>query len=411
MIVYKFGGASVNDAEAIRRAAAIIQQVKEPCVVVISAIGKTTNKLENALTLHQQGKDYIPNLDEIINEHRQIRQELNIPDDDVFSSKCEELFRVFSSANHDDHSGALYSRVVSWGELMSTRIMYDYLKGRMPAVQLLDARDVVKTQQRFKNAEIAWSLTEKMIRSAWKSASDLVITQGFIGSSELGETTTLGREGSDYTASIFAYCLDADAVTTWKDVDGILTGDPKRFDQVQILPMLSYQEASELTYYGAKVIHPKTIQPLADKHIPLFVRSFLDKNTPGTIISDTADQTQYPCIILKENQMLLTLHSRNLSFIDEKKISVVFHLISISGISLNLIQMGATSLTLCVDNANQEAFYLTESLSKDFRVRYNDNLELITIKNYTPDVIEQVSAKREILFEQVSRTTCQIIVR
>ena len=420
MKVFKFGGASVNSANAVRNMAQIVQKHlgSTPLVVVISAMGKTTNLLEklvpgstditSAKQLRQQLENY----------HREIASAL-MPDNKSIQDKISELLAdldglCITLPADVEHYNYNYDQVVSHGELLSTTIIADYLNSLGIKTLWADARKLVRTNTHYREGRVDWEATQEAIKNLEfkiKNSCQVVLTQGFIGGTADGHTTTLGREGSDYSAAILAYCLEAESITIWKDVPGFLNADPKFFADTVKINQIPYNEAIELAYYGASVIHPKTVKPIQNKNIPLFIQSFITPDSEGSSIGNyQAINPETPLYIFKNNQILLSILPRDYSFIAEDNLQVIFGLLNELGIRVNLMQNSALSFSICVDNNPQRIGVLIERLRNMFRVRYNENLQLITIRYYTQAVIDSIVAGRPILLEQRSRTTEQLIV-
>lgn len=420
MKVFKFGGASVNSANAVRNMAQIVQKHlgSTPLVVVVSAMGKTTNLLEklvpgstditSAKQLRQQLEDY----------HREIASAL-MPDNKGIQDKISELLAdldglCITLPADVEHYNYNYDQVVSHGELLSTTIIADYLNSLGIKTLWADARKLVRTNTHYREGRVDWEATQEAIKNLEfkiKNSCQVVLTQGFIGGTADGHTTTLGREGSDYSAAILAYCLEAESITIWKDVPGFLNADPKFFADTVKINQIPYNEAIELAYYGASVIHPKTVKPIQNKNIPLFIQSFITPDSEGSSIGNyQAINPETPLYIFKNNQILLSILPRDYSFIAEDNLQVIFGLLNELGIRVNLMQNSALSFSICVDNNPQRIGVLIERLRNMFRVRYNENLQLITIRYYTQAVIDSIVAGRPILLEQRSRTTEQLIV-
>jgi aspartate kinase len=421
MKVFKFGGASVNSADAVRNMAQIVQTHMEsaPLVVVVSAMGKTTNLLEKLVpgiacddkaALRQQLNDY----------HRSIASTL-MPDNKDVQHKIDALLtsldNLCASLPADiDHYNYNYDQVVSHGELLSTTIIAEYLNSLGINTLWTDARQLIKTDAHYREGRVDWQATQQAVLQLKQSnnqaikQSQVILTQGFIGSTD-GGTTTLGREGSDYSAAIIAYCLKAESITIWKDVPGFLNADPKFFADTVKISQIPYNEAIELAYYGASVIHPKTVKPIQNMGIPLYIRSFITPEAEGSSIGNyrTIVPTT-PLYIFRNNQILLSILPRDYSFIAEDNLQVIFGILNELGIRVNLMQNSALSFSICVDNNPQLVPTLIEKLNNMFRVRYNENLQLITIRYYTQKVIDHIVAGRPILLEQRSRTTEQLIV-
>lgn len=421
MKVFKFGGASVNSADAVRNMADIVQSHLEPTpmVVVVSAMGKTTNLLEKL----------VPGAGTQSNEMKQLRQQLEdyhrsvatalMPDNKGVQHKIDTLLAdldmLCSSLPADvEHYNYNYDQVVSHGELLSTTIIADYLNTLGINAVWADVRNFIRTDNHYREGRVNWDTTMVKCRQLESMLKEhqVVLTQGFISETTYGGyTTTLGREGSDYTAAILAYCLDAESVTIWKDVPGFLNADPKFFPDTVKISQIPYNEAIELAYYGASVIHPKTVKPIQNKGIPLYIRSFLTPEAEGSSIGDyTTITPETPLYIFANNQILLSILPRDYSFIAEDNLQVIFGILNELGIRVNLMQNSALSFSICINNHPQLVCPLIERLNHMFRVRYNDNLQLITIRYYTQQVIDRIVAGRPILLEQRSRTTEQIIV-
>lgn len=419
MKVFKFGGASVNSADAVRNMAHIVQNHLEsaPLVVVVSAMGKTTNLLEKL----------VPGIASD-NEHKALRQRLEdyhidivkslIPNDKSIVNKVYTLLHQLDSTiatlqSDSEHYNYNYDQVVSFGELISTTIIAHYLNHLGINTLWEDARQCIVTDNHHREGRVDWESTRG---ECWRlkdnaTGYQVVVTQGFIGATSDLKTTTLGREGSDYSAAILAYCLDAESVTIWKDVPGFLNADPKFFANTVKISQIPYNEAIELAYYGASVIHPKTVKPIQNKGIPLYIRSFITPEADGSSIGDYKTIVpETPLYIFKNNQILLSILPRDYSFIAEDNLQVIFGILSKIGIRVNLMQNSALSFSICIDNNPQLVAPLIEELKNMFRVRYNQNLQLITIRYYTQEVIDRIVAGRPILLEQRSRTTEQLIV-
>lgn len=421
--VYKFGGASVKDAQAVKNVAQILTRYADAnTVVVVSAMGKSTNALEKILKLSLNG-DYAElnnRVDELYDYHSRIASELFVqPDAPVFEylkSWKQELRKVVAQVAQQKYDIA-YDAVVSFGELISTKIVAEYLKIFCNDSQWMDAREMIFTDNRHRDAYINWALTEQMIQNKIGSffegkEKSIVITQGFIGMAIDGMTSTLGREGSDFSAAILAYCLKASDVTIWKDVPGILNADPKLFPDAVMLNHISYREAVELTYYGASVIHPKTIKPLENARIQLRVKSFVSPSDPGSLIDAHGhDDAKVPSYIIKFNQILLSLHPKDFSFINEENLSSIFSVFAEFNIRIRLMQNSAISFSLCFDHDDYKLSGLIERLQQDFTVRYNENVELITIRHYNEDSVVNFLKNKKLLMEQRSRATWQMITK
>lgn len=423
MRVFKFGGASVNSADAVRNMAHIVQMHLEssPLVVVVSAMGKTTNLLEKLVPGVANSESRTSDFESLESYHRGIAAELMPGNMDVqhkIDTLLASLDSLCSTLPADaEHYNYNYDQVVSHGELLSTTIIADYLNHLGIKTLWEDARELVITDDHYREGRVEWAATEKRLKEEcgkWY-AYKVILTQGFIGGTSDDErgsaTTTLGREGSDYSAAIMAYCLGAESVTIWKDVPGFLNADPKYFADTVKIGQIPYNEAIELAYYGASVIHPKTVKPIQNKGIPLYIRSFVTPEAEGSSIGDYRSLApETPLYIFRNDQILLSILPRDYSFIAEDNLQVIFGILSRIGVRVNLMQNSALSFSLCVDNNPQLVGRLIEELKSMFRVRYNDNLQLITIRYYTQPVIDSIVAGRPVLLEQRSRITVQVVV-
>jgi len=410
--VLKFGGVSIKDAESISNVITILNTYRNDNVVVVfSALGKVTNMLEELVDLYVNRSLLVTDkLEEIKQKHYNIINNFFLKDNeiyDVVDNLFLEIEWVLEEESNIDFSYD-YDQIVSIGELLSSNIMSSLLKLNNFDNSLIDARDIIKTDNQHQNAKINWNLTETSIKE--KVVKFPVVTQGFIGCTSENFTTTLGREGSDFTAAILAYVLDACKLIIWKDVNGVLNADPRFFNKTMLLDNISFTEAIELAFYGAKVIHPKTIQPLQKKGIPLQVRSFIDIENKGTLINDTEQSNNVPSYIVKENQVLISISDNDLSFIVEKHLSWIFSLLSKYNIRLNLMQNSAVSFSICIDNNKHKVPKFINELSKRFSIYYNECLTLYTIRHYTDSSIEFITKDKKILLEQKSRNTVQFVI-
>jgi aspartate kinase len=416
MKIFKFGGASVKDAEGVKNVLSVLQKVgHDDVLLVISAMGKTTNALEVVIKHYfEKSPELKASIQEVRKYHNQILLELFEDDKHpVFKAvnlHFEEL-DYFLSHNKSPNYNFVYDQVVSYGEIISTTLVSHYFNYSGLKNNWLDVRQFIKTDATYRDAIVDWEQTQKFISKNVKKKA-LNITQGFLGSDENNFTTTLGREGSDYTAAIFAYCLNAESVTIWKDVPGVLNADPRYFENAILLNQISYREAIELAFYGASVIHPKTLQPLQRKEIPLFVKSFVNPLLPGTRVYKGADlEPQTSCFIVKKNQLLIFLSSIDFSFIMEENISEIFALFHQYKVKVSLIQNTAISFSVCIEDKFGNFPELKSILSKKFKVAYNENVSLYTIRHFTEKAAQMVEENKTVLVKQISRETLQIVTK
>ncbi|EHQ26075.1 aspartate kinase [Mucilaginibacter paludis] len=418
MQVYKFGGASVKDASGIINLSEIVRKNREtPLLIVVSAMGKTTNALEKLTRAYvDQADDMQFIFEEIKQYHYEILHQLFAPNHAVFDeveNTFVEIEWTIEDEPHDDFD-FIYDQIVSIGELVSTRIVNAYLNKAGIASQWLDVRGYIHTDNTYREGKVDWAKTKQSIQQDVPALlqKGVVVTPGFLGGTSENFTTTLGREGSDYTASIFAACLNADSVTIWKDVPGVLNADPKLFEATVKYDELSYAEAIEMTYYGASVIHPKTIKPLQNAKIPLLVKPFLHPEEPGTIISETQHIVfNTPVIIVKQNQVLLSISTKDYSFISEDHLSEIFGLFASTHTKVNIMQNSAVSFTVCFDDAPEKFEKLMLGLQPAFRVKYNTELSLITVRHYKQGLLKELTTGKIVLLEQISRNTVQMVVK
>jgi aspartate kinase len=423
--VFKFGGASVKDADSVRNVAAILRNhAPEKLLVIVSAMGKTTNALEKALHAWYENDERLSAfIEDTITYHQEIINALFPDKSHPAHFKTNLLFgelegHLFTppSLNYDFD----YDQVVSFGELISTTIISEFLESEGFNSQWFDVRDMIRTDGNWREGKVDWETSEKLIREKagafLKNPSKkpaIVLTQGFLGSTAEGFTTTLGREGSDYSAAIFAYALDAEEMVIWKDVPGLLNADPKYFSVTEKLASISYREAIELSYYGATIIHPKTIKPLQNKDIPLRIKSFVHPEEEGSIIhQDTTSDNLIPSFIFKVDQVLISIIPKDFSFIDELSLSEILAVFARNSIHISLMQNSAISFSVCVDNNERKLSQLFDELGKNYKIRYNKGLELITIRHYDQATIDRVMEDgKSILLEMKSRLTAQFVVR
>jgi aspartate kinase len=419
--VHKFGGASVRDAASVKNAASIIKSLPgEHLVIVVSAMGKTTNALEKVLESHfNKNGNKQQLIDEVETFHLRIIDELFPSGHEALKNTVHNYIAEISWAMEEDSGKGynfLYDQVVSVGELISSAILSACLNATGIEVKWTDARNFIRTDETWREGKILWEETcaeiQQHVSGSFQSGSRIILTQGFIGCTSENYTTTLGREGSDYTAAILAYCLPAESVTIWKDVPGVLSADPRYFQDYVRFEEISYHDAIELTYYGATVIHPKTIKPLENKNIPLYVRSFNNPQSKGTQINrDSTTRPKVPSFILKPDQILISISARDFSFIAEANLSELFSLFARHKAKINLMQNSAISFTVCLDNDRMKIPSLLEDLKKNYSVLFNEHLNLYTVRHYFPSTIETLYKEKEVLLEQRSRTTAQLVIR
>jgi aspartate kinase len=416
MKVYKFGGASVKDAQGIRNLAKIVTREKDNLAVVVSAFGKTTNALEMVLKAWMENDPkYRDHLDNVYSYHASVAGELFSAADpvrDKIADSFAGLGKYLKSTKRSSWDFE-YDQIVSYGEVWSTIIVAEFLRQAGIDTLWVDARKCLLTDTRYRDANIMWDESSEQVNKVFNfKTSSVIVTQGFIGANREGWTTTLGREGSDYTAAVLASMLDADSVTVWKDVPGLLNADPKWLSDAEKMEEISYKEAVEMTFSGAKVIHPKTIKPLHNKNIPLHVRSFLDPDAPGTVVkADATLRKVMPVYIRKEKQLLISILPKDFSFVMGDNLSRIFQSFNTFGIKVNLVEASAISINVCVDDERPKVDALLGDLKNDYSVFYNEDLEMLSIRHYTPGAIKRITSGREILLEQKARSTVRFVVR
>ena len=418
MKVFKFGGASIKDAAAIRQVASILDPYKgQPIIIVISALGKTTNALEAVTHEYFNKTGKAPELfDALKRTHFEILSGLfsnsHHPVYDELNNTFVEIEWILEDPPIENYD-YLYDQIVSIGEMAATKMVSAYLQEMQIPVHWLDVRDCIRTDNTYREGKVDWPLTEKNIVQIIPPllSNQFVVTQGFLGGTSENYTTTLGREGSDYTAAIFAYALNAEEVTIWKDVPGIMTGDPKRFDNVVRLEEISYTEAIEMTYYGAKVIHPKTIKPLQNKNIPMVVRPFDHPEGPGTKISETESTFLPPIVVVESDQALLEIATRDFSFVAEEHLSEIFSRVATHRIKVNSMRNTALSFMLCVRNEKDKLDKLQQELISRYHITIHEGLELITVRHANQKFLDQLEKGKEIILEEKFGDTDQFIVR
>jgi aspartate kinase len=416
MKVYKFGGASVKDAEGIRNLLNIVRAEPDNLVIVVSAFGKTTNALEKVLKAWLSGEEqYNTLLNEIYNGHLSVINDLFGQGSEA-GAKIDVSFALLRNYLLTSLKGKYdfeYDQVVSYGEIWSTIVVAEYLKRNLHDVDWCDIRENIKTDDRFRDANVLWSESTTRVRKLFDFRKiRIYVTQGFIGGTMAGQATTLGREGSDYTAAILANILDAECVVVWKDVPGILNADPKWFPDASKLDEISYKEAVEMSFSGAKVIHPKTIKPLHNKNIPLHVRSFLAPEEKGTVIkADIAFRKIEPVFIKKEDQILISILPKDFSFVMGDNLSRIFHTFITHGIKVNLVEASAVSIDVCVDDERPKVDSLIYNLKEEYSAVYNENVEMLSVRHYTTEAIDRITVGRDVLLEQRTRSTVRYVVR
>lgn len=417
MKIFKFGGASVKDAESIKNVASVLNYTGyDNTIIVVSAIGKTTNLLEKLV------KDYVSKsvnlkntFHELIDSHLKILNELDFNKNSkliIDVKKIIQKIKFFLDNNKSPNYDFIYDQVVSFGEIISTTIVSQYLNSTGILNKLIDAREIIKTDSYYRDSNVDWETSQTKIKKTF-NYNGVYVTQGFIGSDYNNFTTTLGREGSDYTAAIIAYSIDAKEVIIWKDVPGVLNADPKEFKKTKLLNKISYREAIELAYYGASVIHPKTLQPLQKKEIPLIVKSFMDPKGKGTVVSKGSDiDPLIPCYIVKKNQVLLRLSSLDFSFIVENNISEIFRLLDKFKMKVDLIQNSAISFSVCINDKYNSLDQLISELKPKFKVQLFEEVSLYTIRHFNSDKSGLLSKKNaNLLLEQRLENTLQLVIK
>ncbi len=417
MKVFKFGGASVKDAAGVRNVAEVVKRYGlDDLVIVVSAMGKTTNALEEVVWAWIDSRPTVDKVDALEQVHSEVLGEVAPNDEEAGNLLADHFHALRSILGHPatQNIELHYDQVVSFGELWSSVIVNAHLNAGGIANTWWDARTVVRTENKHRGAGVDWDASAEgaaLMRAVVPDTPFRMVTQGFIGGAKNGTTTTLGREGSDFSAAIFAYLLDAESVTIWKDVAGMFNADPNRFPDTTLLERISYREAIELSYFGASVIHPRTLQPLQRKNIPLYVRSFQDADAAGTTISDATDRdTLVPSFIVKPMQLLISITPRDLSFIVEENLSGIFKCFADRQVRIELMQNSALAFTVAVDDSPR-ARQLIEELQSEYEVRYNEGCELITVRHFDEATLKRLLNGKEPLIEQRSRTTARFVVK
>ncbi len=411
MQVFKFGGSSVKDANGIRNMCHIINNHSDvPLVLVISAMAKTTNELEQIVNKYVEGEE--PSLSSLKTFHQDVINDLFDechPIYDEVNNLFVEIEWILEEVPSQSYA-YIYDQIVSVGELLSTKIVSAYLNYIGLKNEWVDARDIIRTDNTYRNARVCWDITKQQINNRFQKRN-IYLTQGFIGCTSENFTTTLGREGSDFTAAIIAHVVDAERVVIWKDVRGVLNADPRYFEDAQLINELSFQEAIELAYFGAKVIHPKTIQPLKDKKIPLHVKSFIDPNNNGTVIREIDKAVVGPCYIVMKNQMLLHISVKDLSFIVEDHLSQIFSAFAKHNVKVNVMQNTAVSFTVCIENDLRKIIPLLEELSNSYLISKQEDLILFTVRNYDQIDIASFVNGKQVFLQQKSDKTLHLVVK
>ncbi|MBK9418163.1 MAG: aspartate kinase [Flavobacteriales bacterium] len=417
MKVFKFGGASVKDAAGVRNVARVLGHFRtDDLLIVVSAMGKTTNALEDVVWAYSEGRDTRGLVDVLREQHHTILGEV-APSDDQARFQLDNMFRALQQVLAQRSSGLVdedYDHIVAFGELWSTIIVSAFLNTSGFANKWLDARRIIRTDSRFRDARVQWEALSDTCAAhlpTFDPGPKRMVTQGFIGATDKGVTTTLGREGSDFSAAIFAYALECESVTIWKDVPGMFSADPKRFPDTTLLRHISYREAIELSYFGASVIHPRTLQPLQRKSIPLYVRSFIDIDAPGTTVDHNSDNDSLiPSFIVKPAQLLISITPRDLSFVVEENLSGIFWMFAQRNVRIDLMQNSALAFSVVVDDSPRSRG-LIEDLRKGYEVRYNDGCELVTVRHYDEATLARLTEGKEVLIEQRSRSTARFVLK
>lgn len=420
MKVFKFGGASVNSVDRIKNLASIVERYKqEQLVIIISAMGKTTNALEKVVEAFYAGKkeEALQLFNIIKNQHLTTAKYLLVTHYNGCAEQLNDFFTEVEWLLHDKpvrEFDYYYDQVVCVGELLSTCIISHFLNQEKLNNQWLDVRDIIRTDDNFRDAGVDWNHTAEKAVHSWQSVSgnkNILITQGFIGSTDENESTTLGREGSDYTAAIFANMLNAESLTIWKDVEGVMNADPKQFPDAQLIGELNFNEVIEMAFYGAQVIHPKTIKPLQNKGIPMYVKCFLDPSLPGTVIHKKNIKNLPPIFVIKEKQLLVHLNSRDFSFMGEEPMRQLYGIFAQTRVRPNLIQTGAISVQICMDDKADKTDQFAAQASSLFDVQLEKNLHLLTIRHYNETLVDKMLEGREIVLLQKTKDTIQALYK
>ena len=413
MKVYKFGGASVKDSESIKNVCAIIEGGKS-LIIVISAMGKTTNKLEQVVDDYLNENDYKTSLQNVLDYHKNILEDLFLDREaDIWETfeKISNYGELYLKNKPEKNYDKTYDQIVPIGELLSSKILSAYLLQIGVKNTWIDIRKTFITDEYFRKANLDWVKSEQNAKEHFKE-DETSITQGFIGGTDNNLMTTLGREGSDYTAAALSNMLDAQELVVWKDVPGILNADPRYFNEPKKMDHISYKEAIELSFYGATIIHPKTIKPIQNKGIPLYVKSFLNPLNEGTLVDgNTSDDSLLPIFIYKPNQVLISLSRKDFDFIEEKHLSEVFDILHKNKLGVNIMQNSAINFSLCLDYEKERLENVIPKFQENYKVLYNNNLELLTIRHYDENSLEEMAKNYEVLLEQKTRSTVKVLMR
>ena len=415
MKIYKFGGASVKDAEGIKNVVRVLRNEGfKNTFIVISAMGKMTNAFEKIInSYHHKTDDLQQHIEFVKDYHLTIMNALFDHKSNPVFVEVDNLFEElnkFLTTNKSTDYNFIYDQIVGFGELLSTKIVSAYLNNIGIENLWIDVREYLKTDDSYRDAYVNWELTSRKISTL--NPNKLYITQGFLGEDAQGNTTTLGREGSDYTAAIFAHCLNAKSLTIWKDVDGVLNADPRYFENAQLLHQISYSEAIEMAFYGASVIHPKTLKPLENKNIPLYVRSFLNLELNGTTVGKGTDLIpEIPCFILKQDQILVSISALDFSFMVESNLSDIFSILHDNKLKVNLIQNSAISFSVCIEDKFNNFHHFLTALKSKYKVSFTENVSLYTIRHSSEKAIDEIERRGEALLKQATKGTVQLVMK
>ena len=415
MKVFKFGGASVKDAEGVKNVIRVLKHEGfNNTLIVISAMGKMTNAFEKVIDSYVYKKENLNNTIEFVRDyHINIINELFSTEKNTILFEVEKLLGELSGffiTNKNTDYNFIYDQVIGFGELLATKIVSAYLNEQQIETKWIDVRDFIKTDANYRDARVNWEDTTANITKL--NTTNLYLTQGFLGGASNGKTTSLGREGSDYTAAVFAYCLNAKSLTIWKDVDGVLNADPRYLENTTLLEQISYKEAIEMAFYGASVIHPKTLKPLENKNIPLYVRSFFNLNSQGTTVSKGHYLVpKIPCFIVKKQQILVSISALDFSFMVEHNLSDIFKILHDFKLKVNLIQNSALSFSVCIEDSFGNFQPFISEITKNYKISFTENVSLYTIRHATKGAIELIEEKGKVLLKQATKGTVQVIMQ